>query len=138
MADRDPDSLAGPTDSRAQSLALWLWVVDLVLLIVGPWLLLWWFRRRTSPFVEFHGKACCNHTATVLTLMLVVIVVLGSLGWVALEWLDWPWISMGISVVLLALLFGLGAFTFVVHVVAAFKAAAGVWYTPPLCWKFVK
>jgi uncharacterized Tic20 family protein len=136
LPSHDPGLPGGPTGSREQTIALWLWVLDFVLAIVAPWAL-WRLKRRTSRFVDFHGKACLNHTATVLVLILAACAVLGGLGKLA-DWADQPWTTIGIVCVLGLVILALGVFTFVVHVIAAFKAAAGVWYTPPLCWKFVK
>jgi len=125
-----------PTSKNEQTLALVLWLLDLGLTVIGPWIL-WRLKRQESKFVDFHGKACLNHTATILVLMLIACVVFGGLGLIA-DQADQPWLTIVIVGVLVLVLFGLGLATLVIHLIAGLKATAGLWYTPPLCWRFLK
>jgi uncharacterized Tic20 family protein len=140
---RAEDIPSGPTNQNEQTLALLLWVLDLVLSTIGP-LVLWLLKRKESRFVDFHGKVWLNHTISVLTLFLVVLVIFGGLSVPALysyEWLGADTsiaLAIGFWVVVGLALVGLSVFWLVVHIVAAVKAAHGVWYVPPLCWRFVK
>jgi uncharacterized Tic20 family protein len=129
--------LSGPTDSDDRALAMMLWLIDFLLPLIGPFVL-WWLKRKESPFTDHHGKACLNHTFAVLVLILIACALLGPLGAYSLYWADAPWTVIGIVVVLLLWLVGLAVFSTVIHLIAAFKALAGVWYVPPLCWRFVK
>ena len=126
-----------PPDSNEQALAVLIWVLDVVLTILAP-LLLWWWRRKRSRFVDHHGKACLNHTATVLVLILLACLAFGVPGAVALYGFDAAWTTIVLVGVQVFVIGALGVFWFVIHLVGAVKALGGAWYTPPLCWKFVK
>jgi len=123
-----------------------VWGIDVFFQLLGPYLM-WRLQAWDSAFVAHHAKACINHGLTVMALVAVDCLVVGALCGVYLVAPE-PETEVGITlykltfdvtcvvvgVVLAALLLA----TFVIHVVALFKAGRGAWYVPPLCWRFVK
>jgi uncharacterized Tic20 family protein len=132
----DAEEALDPITDDERTLAMFFWLVDIALHVIGPWLL-WRLTFRGSKYLEHHAKTAANHTLTVLVLILIACVVFGIAGYVCLE-LEQNLAGIIVLCVPLAIVVVLALFSFVVHLIGATKAKSGVWFTPPLCWPFVK
>jgi uncharacterized Tic20 family protein len=138
-ADEAPEA---PPSSDERWTAALIWLVDIVFGLVGPFIL-WWFWRKESRFIDHHGRACLNHAATLISILMFVSLVFGAVGilaYLVVLWSDDYKLGEIVLVVIYACigaiivaLVGLLLFTFVIHLIAAWKALSGQWYTPPLC-----
>jgi uncharacterized Tic20 family protein len=137
-ADEPPAQLL---DRSERLTAVLIWLVDIPVGLLGP-AFLWWFMRADSKFVDHHGKACLNHAGTLITILFVVAVIFGVPTIVFCLIFDkeqYPLLTVVLlaisgGVILLAMLLLL-PLTLIIHLIAAYKAWKGAWYTPPLCWR---
>ncbi len=132
-----------PLDGSERLTAALVWLIDIPVGLIGP-TFLWWFMRGDSKFIDHHGKACLNHAGTLLTILFVVALLFGIPAIVVSLLLGTSYpqltlvvigIALGVIVLAMAVLL---PFTLVIHLVAAFKAWNGAWWTPPLCWRVFK
>jgi uncharacterized Tic20 family protein len=133
-----------PPSQDERTTALLLWLVNLVLHVIGPWIV-WWVMGKESKFVAHHAKACINYTLTLFVLVLILLIPVGVVCGALLLLDDLStlplWLVIAFCVIgglLLLAVPVLGLFALVIHIIAALKANAGEWYTPPLCWRFMK
>lgn len=131
----------GPTTDEERSNAFMIYIAAIVgqFIGIGPFGgIVWWLiKRGDSKYVDHHGKEFMNMLITnfLIAMLCVALIVIGFVVGGSTEQWIFTAIFAGLGFFVLMIW---GLVSFVLMIIAMFKAKAGEWYRFPMVWHLLK